>query len=105
APRQAAFLRETADAWNDAIDELTYVGGTRLAREHGVPGYYVRISPPRRIETRSLDGLKAMMPNQKRGHKRQLAADLVSPDALALVRFGLRRADDPRIANTVRVID
>lgn len=30
---------------------------------------------------------------------------LVSPDALALVRFGLRAADDPRIANTVTAID
>ena len=33
------------------------------------------------------------------------AAQMVSPDALALVRFGLRAADDPRIVNTVRVID
>jgi glucoamylase len=31
--------------------------------------------------------------------------DVVSPDALALVRFGLRAADDPRILNTVKVID
>ncbi len=30
---------------------------------------------------------------------------MVSPDALALVRFGLRAPDDPRIVNTVRVID
>ena len=30
---------------------------------------------------------------------------LVSPDALALVRFGLRAADDPRIVNTVKAID
>ena len=30
---------------------------------------------------------------------------VVSPDALALVRFGLRAADDPRIVNTVQVID
>jgi glucoamylase len=29
----------------------------------------------------------------------------VSPDALALVRFGLRAPDDPRIRNTIRVID
>jgi glucoamylase len=29
----------------------------------------------------------------------------VSVDALALVRFGLRAADDPRIVNTVKVID
>lgn len=33
------------------------------------------------------------------------AAHLVSPDALALVRFGLRAANDPRIQNTVAVID
>ena len=33
------------------------------------------------------------------------AAHIVSPDALALVRFGLRAADDPRIVNTVKVID
>src|SRR6201999_3027845 len=30
---------------------------------------------------------------------------LISPDALALVRFGLRAADDPRILNTVKAID
>ena len=29
----------------------------------------------------------------------------MSPDALALVRFGLRAAEDPRVLNTVRVID
>ena len=33
------------------------------------------------------------------------AAAIVSPDALALVRFGLRSADDPRILDTVEVID
>ena len=30
---------------------------------------------------------------------------MISPDALALVRFGLRAADDPRILNTIKVID
>ena len=30
---------------------------------------------------------------------------MVSPDALALVRFGLRSADDPRILNTIKVLD
>jgi len=29
----------------------------------------------------------------------------ISPDALALVRFGLRAPDDPRIVNTLRAID
>ena len=35
----------------------------------------------------------------------QLADHLVSPDALALVRFGLRAANDPRMLDTVKVID
>ena len=30
---------------------------------------------------------------------------LISPDSLALVRFGLRAPDDPRILNTLKVID
>jgi glucoamylase len=34
-----------------------------------------------------------------------LARHLVSPDALALVRFGVRAADDPRIRDTAKVID
>ena len=29
----------------------------------------------------------------------------MSPDALSLVRFGLRRPDDPRILNTIKVVD
>ena len=33
------------------------------------------------------------------------ASHLISPDALALVRFGLRAADDPRIRDTAKVID
>jgi glucoamylase len=33
------------------------------------------------------------------------ASALISPDALALVRFGLRAANDPRILDTIRVID
>jgi glucoamylase len=33
------------------------------------------------------------------------ASHLISPDALALVRFGLRAADDPRIIATAKVID
>ena len=34
-----------------------------------------------------------------------IATSIVSADALSLVRFGLRAADDPRILNTVQVID
>ena len=43
--------------------------------------------------------------NRSDGRSQWPAVDIVSPDALALVRFGLRSAHDPRILNTVRVID
>src|SRR5437899_5498170 len=33
------------------------------------------------------------------------ATHVISPDSLALVRFGLRAPDDPRIVNTIKVID
>ena len=105
APQEAQFLRETADAWNEAIDELTYVEGTPLARKHGVRGYYVRMTPPERIEARETGRLRILIPNRPLGQKHPLAVDVVSPDALALVRFGLRSADDPRMVATVRVID
>ncbi len=101
----AEFLRVTADAWNEAIDEFTYAADTDLARKHGVPGYYLRISPPEVVETGLNQDTPLHLKNlpDDRAHKK--AVDIVSPDALALVRFGLRAADDPRMVNTVKVID
>jgi len=101
----AGYLRDAADTWNDNVEHWTYVTGTDLARQVGVEGYYVRISP--------LDGdghaspkdgfvpIKNRPPNETDAP----ASLIVSPDALSLVRFGLRAPDDPRILNTVKVID
>src|SRR6202167_3512105 len=99
----AEFLRQMADTWNDNIERWTYATGTDLARQIGVDGYYVRITP--------LDGdgaaspLEGFVPIKNRVTSNTPAVAVVSPDALALVRFGLRAPDDPRILNTVRVID
>jgi glucoamylase len=38
-PAVAVYLRETADAWNDAIESWLYVVGTDLAKRIGVKGY------------------------------------------------------------------
>lgn len=43
--------------------------------------------------------------NRPFDHSNARAEHIVSPDALALMRVGLRAADDPRILNTLRVID
>jgi len=104
-PGAAAYLRETADAWNDRVERWTYVSGTDLARRCGVDGYYVRIAPPDTAEAGSPGKGFVPIKNRPPGSSREPAREVVSPDALALVRFGLRSPDDPRIRDTVRVID
>ena len=104
-PEPAAYLRETADAWNSMIERWIYATGTPLAREAGVDGYYVRIAPPEFADAASpLDGVVPIK-NRPPQDSSLRASLMVSPDALALVRFGLRAPDDSRIRNTVKVID
>jgi glucoamylase len=101
----ASYIRETADSWNENIERWIYVQGSDLAKEIGVEGYYVRIAPPDVADGASPASGYVPIKNRPPGQSKQPAANIVSPDALALVRFGLRRADDPRIVNTVKVID
>ncbi len=102
---KASYLRETADNWNDNLERWVYVTNSDLARQVGVEGYYVRIAPP------DTDGasspLQGFVPikNRPPGETTHAAAEVISPDSLALVRFGLRAADDPRVLNTIKVID
>ncbi len=98
-------LRDTADAWNEQIEDWIYVQDTPLAREAGVSGYYIRIAPesPETLGP-DLHG-QVQVRNHEAGQGSISADALVSTDALALVRFGLRAPDDPRILNTVTVID
>jgi glucoamylase len=104
-PALAPYLRETADAWNESIDTCIYASGTDLAREVGVEGYYVRIAPPETADAGSPTAGFVPIKNRPWPQAHVPATHIISPDALALVRFGLRSADDPRILNTVRVID
>jgi len=101
----AAYLRETADAWNAAIERWTYVTGTDLARTCNVAGYYVRIAPAASDDAYAPARGLVSIKNRPRDDRQVSAAEVLSPDALALVRFGLRAPDDPRIVDTVKVID
>jgi glucoamylase len=104
-PQAADYLRSSADAWNEGIERWTYATGTDLARQTGVEGYYVRISPPEVADAASPAGGFVPIKNRPLGDSKMPATQIVSPDALALVRFGLRAPDDPRILNTIKVID
>ena len=104
-PEIATYLRETADCWNDNIERWIYAMGSDLARQIGVEGYYVRIAPPDSdCAASTLEGFVPIK-NRAPGERTARAAHLISPDSLALVRFGLRAPDDPRILNTVKMID
>jgi glucoamylase len=99
------YLRQTADIWNSNVERWTYVTDTPLAHKVGVEGYYVRIAPPEVADASS--PLKGFVPikNRPLGVVKAPLTQIVSPDALALVRFGLRAATDSKIVNTVKVID
>ncbi len=101
----ADYLRDTADTWYDQIERWTYLSGNDVCAALGVDGYYVRIAPPDRADAASPRDGFVPIKNRPPGDSERPAADIVSPDALALVRFGLKAADDPRILNTVKVID
>ena len=90
-PRSQHYLRETADCWNENIERWMYATDSDLARQLGVDGYYVRIAPPDADDAASpLEGfvpIKNRPPDQRASNAPRI---LISPDSLALVRFGLR---------------
>ncbi len=100
-----ALLRDTADSWNEQIEDWIYVEDTPLAREAGVHGYYIRVAPESpTTEGPDVHGL-VQVRNHEVGSGSIPADQLISTDAIALVRFGLRAPDDPRVVDTIAVID
>jgi len=101
----AKYLRETADYWNDNIERWTYVKNSDLAKEAKVEGYYVRIAPPEVSESSSPVSGFVSIKNRPPGKDVEETIHIISPDALALVRFGLRSPKNSKILNTIKVID
>jgi glucoamylase len=102
----ATILRDTADAWNADIENWIYVTDTPATRAMGVAGYYVRIAPEGDHDLARTDAHGRIALRNRPAREADIAADaLTGPDALALVRFGLRDANDPRILDTLKVID
>ncbi|VAW82850.1 Glucan 1,4-alpha-glucosidase [hydrothermal vent metagenome] len=100
--------RETAlaiaDFWNSRIESWTAVYDTALAKQHGVAGYYIRTAPPKAIMDE--EAVSEQLPIKNRLQDPGLsAAEQISTDFLQLVRFGLRRADDPLIKDSVQIVD
>ncbi len=101
----AQFLTETADMWNSKIEQWTYITDTEISKKLNIEGYYVRIGPKNISDAASPLNGYVPIKNRPPSQSKFLFENIVSPDALALVRFGLRSANDPRIVNTVKLID
>jgi glucoamylase len=109
APHLSADARELAlafaDYWNARLEDWTAVADTPLARRNGVPGYYVRVAPPEALTDRCCPPELVVAIKNRAADARLPVSEQVGVDFLQLVRFGLRRADDPLILATVRVAD
>ena len=101
----ASYMRDLADTWNESIERWTYSRDSDLARQIGVDGYYVRIAPPEVECSASPNDGFVPIKNRPPGENLERASHVISPDALALVRFGVRAPNDPKILNTIKVID
>ncbi|MEO6876212.1 MAG: glycoside hydrolase family 15 protein [Opitutaceae bacterium] len=101
----ATHLREIADVWNASIERWMYMSATDWCRKYKVEGYYVRIAPKLPEADGSHFQQQVRVKNVTASEDTLRASHLISPDALALVRFGLRAANDPRIRDTAKVID
>ena len=101
----AKYLREIADVWHTSIDRWMFVSGTDWCGKFRVEGYYVRIAPTATKGGGSSFQEHVHVKNVSAAEDTRTASHLVSPDALALVRFGVLAADDPHIRDTATVID
>jgi glucoamylase len=95
-----AYAESLADDWNERLESWCYVQNTPLARQIGVTGYYVRIA-----ERGDAGDEGATVRLRNCSGEPILASALVSLDFSYLVRLGLRRASDPRVQDTLRVVD
>ncbi len=92
-----------ADYWNARLESWTSVGeDAPLARLYGVPGYYVRVAPEQTLIAARPEGVLPIRNLAEEDPSLPVGAQ-VGVDFLQLVRFGLRRADDPLIVATVKV--
>jgi len=95
-PAERSYLLSLADNWNERIEEFTYVAGGVVDRAFGTAGHYVRIGPP---------ADQVRLGNQIDPNTSVSAEQMVGMEFLYLPRLGLRRPDDPRVTDTLRVVE
>ncbi|HLX38119.1 MAG TPA: glycoside hydrolase family 15 protein [Candidatus Binataceae bacterium] len=103
----AIYLEEYADFLECHLEEWTVTNQGSIVPE--IKRHYVRINPidPSQLQPdENPDHGVVLVKNQPPGTQAEFpAAQVVDGGFLELVRYGIRRADDPLIEATVRVVD
>ena len=107
APEMASFLEDYAD-WIEAhLDEWTTTNDGVLLPE--VKRHYMRIRPPCEGEPFHNPNVPAghlVLANREPGERSDFdAREIIDAGFLELVRYGIRRADDPLIVDSLKVVD
>jgi glucoamylase len=107
APELAGFLEDYAD-WIEAhLDEWTVTDEGVLLPE--VERHYMRIRPPAEGEPFHNPAVAPghlILANRAPGEKVDFEArEIIDAGFLELVRYGIRRADDPLIVDSLKVVD
>jgi glucoamylase len=98
------FALLLADIWNARLDDWTVAKDTPLAQRLGVAGYYIRTAPADALVHDGAQAEHILIKN--RALDPDLPADeQIGTDFLQLVRYGLRRPDDPLILDSLKVVD
>jgi glucoamylase len=98
------FALALADYWNSQVEIWTSARDTEVGRKSGVAAHYVRMAP--RPAGEQGDNMRLVLPIKNLTRDPGLPAqEQIGTDFLQLVRFGLRRADDPLIRASVKVVD
>ncbi len=103
----ATFLEEHADWLESHLEDWTVTRSGVLLPE--VPRHYMRVRPPECGEPYAHEGCGSehvRINNRGPGEKYIFEArEIVDAGFLELVRYGVRRADDPLIVDSLKVVD
>jgi glucoamylase len=107
APELGEFLEDYADWIESHLDEWTTTDDGVLLPE--VKRHYMRIRPPCEGEPFYNPKIPAgylVLANREPGEKVEFEArEIIDAGFLELVRYGVRRADDPLIVDSLKVVD
>jgi glucoamylase len=103
----AKFLEEQADWIEEHLEDWTVTNNGVLHPE--IKRHYMRIRPPECGEPYAHEGCgreTIHIPNRAPGEQTEFEArEIIDAGFLELVRYGVRRADDPLIVDSLKVVD